>query len=87
MDQPPPNPRGNDTAPQQALLAQAIWNTMNAAKETDSENWQKLEHFVTTKAREYRTERLKRGHASISPEKAQPVNYASRKILQVKRRK
>ena len=86
MNQLPPNARGNDTSPQQALLAQTIWNTMNAGADSDSQNWQKLEHFVSEKAREYRTEKLKRGHDSVSPEQAQP-NYASRTILKVKRRK
>ena len=87
MDQPPPNPRGNDTGPQQALLAQTIWNTMNAGAESDAENWHKLENFVAAKARELRTEKLKRGHDSISPEQVQPTNYASRTILKIKKRK
>jgi len=87
MDQPPPNPRGNDTAPQQALLAQAIWNTMSAGADSDAANWHKLENFVTMKAREYRTEKLKRGHDSITAEEAQPVNYASRTIFKIKKRK
>jgi len=88
MNQPPPNPRGNDTSPQQALVAQAIWNIMNdTGKEAGSQNWEKLERFVTEKAREYRTEKLKRGHSSVSPGLPQEANYASRTVLKIKRRK
>lgn len=89
MNESPSNPRENDTSSQQALLAQTIWSTMNAGKESDATNWHKLENFVTAKAREYRTEKLKRGHDSVSVDRsyneAQPVNYASRTILKVKR--
>lgn len=100
MNTPPPNPRGNDTNPQRDLLAQAIWNTMNGARETDKDNWEKLENFVTTKARELRSEKLKRGSneagfadgaarysTGVDPAQHQPVNYATRTIFKVKRRK
>lgn len=87
MNHTPSNSTENDTAPQQMLLAQTIWNTMNASRETDADNWHKLETFVAAKAREYRTEKLKRGHDSVSHDQMQPVNYASRTILKTKRRK
>ena len=61
---------------------------MNAGDDSNSQNWERLEHFVKEKAREYRTEKLKRGHDSVSPAEAcTPVNYASRTILKVKRKK
>lgn len=100
MNTPPPNPRGCDSAPQRDLLAQAIWNTMNGARDTDKDNWEKLENFVTAKARELRSEKLKRGSneagfvdeaarysTGVDPAQHQPVNYASRKVFKVKRRR
>ena len=100
MSTAPPNPRGNETAPQRDLLAQAIWNTMNGAKETDEDNWEKLQNFVAAKAREMRSEKLKRGSheagfpegathydTGVDPAQHQPTNYASRKIFKIKRRR
>jgi len=60
---------------------------MNAKGDSNLQDWQKLEVFVKEKAREYRTEQLKRDRDPASPAEAFTPASASRTILKVKRRK
>ena len=77
---------GAQEAPNALLysLAGTIQGVMNKS-ELDRHEWLKIENFVSAKARELRTERLKRG----MPESADVVQAAAapRKILKIKRRK
>lgn len=77
---------GAQEAPNALLcsLAGTIQGVMNKS-ELDRHEWLKIENFVSAKARELRTERLKRHY---QPETTDVVQAAAvpRKILKIKRR-
>lgn len=85
MSEGPPNGRGNDTAPQQILLAQTIANHMRDGGALDNEAWSRFENFVSEKARQWRSAQLKRGHEEVPP--AQASESSARKILKIRKRK
>lgn len=52
----------------------------------DSAAWRQVESFASEKAREMRTERLKRGSRDVSAHGAVPSHQQPRKILKIKRK-
>lgn len=77
---------GAQEAPNALLwsLADTIQGVMNKS-ELDRHEWLKIENFVSNKARELRTERLKRHYQAETADVVQAA--APRKILKIKKRK
>ena len=93
MSEGPPNELDNRTNVQRDLLAQTISNHMRGGGAVDEEAWNRLESFVSEKARQLRSEQLKRGHGDTAMGQTGSEvgdranqNEKERKILKVRRR-
>lgn len=75
---------GETTA--QTMAANKIYEVMFGAA-FDKSNWQTLEQYASGKAREMRSERLKRNTSDAAAPTQTDVNIPQRRILTIKRRK
>ena len=71
----------------QMMAADKIYEVMFGSAFSDA-NWQSLEQYASGKARELRSERLKRSTSNTAaPTQTNVVDVAQRKFVSVKRRK
>jgi len=93
MNEGPPNGLDDCTDVQRDLLAQTISNHMRGGGAVDKDAWNRFESFVSEKARQFRSEQLKRGHGDTAMgqpgsgvEDKANQNGNERRILKVRRR-